>query len=195
MGMNHAIHGIVLAGGRSSRMGTDKALLPVGGVPLIRHICDSLAPLCRDIIVVVGSLHHNPYRALLDERTRFAEDRYPGSGPLAGLHAGLLHAADGYGFLVACDMPCVSPALFTQMAEKADGYQAVLCREQPFHALYHVNAADAAEAHLRDGRFKLLPFAESLRHRYVAAEDDSCFLNLNNPEEYERFMAGTKNSF
>jgi len=187
------IHGILLAGGRSSRMGTDKALLPVEGKPLIQHICENMLTLCENVTVVVASLQECRYAEALaagpHSRIRFAEDMFPGKGPLAGLHAGLSAMHDGgYGFVMACDMPYLSPALFRTMAGRLDGQaDAVLCAGQPFHAFYHKRAARAAEACLMQEKLRLQAFYEALHAVYVTPDDSGCFENLNTPAEYEAY--------
>jgi molybdopterin-guanine dinucleotide biosynthesis protein A len=112
------IHAIVLAGGRSSRMGTDKALLPIGGKPLLRRICDALAEHCEGVTVVLPHGEPSRYDGVLAPGTRIAIDLEAGLGPLAGLHAGLsaLPAGTDWAFVMACDMPVFAPELFRRMA-------------------------------------------------------------------------------
>ncbi|WP_052487747.1 molybdenum cofactor guanylyltransferase [Gordoniibacillus kamchatkensis] len=191
------IHGIVLAGGRSSRMGTDKALLPVNGKPLLRHIIDTIAPYCDGVTVVVPYGEPGRYRDLLPDGIGVTTDRTPGQGPLAGIHTGLLALPPGceYGFLMACDMPAFSAELFGRMtlALASGGNvpgapEAVLCPGQPFHALYRRSAAAVAERLLVEQRRKLSAFTDALRAVYVDPPRDDCFLNLNTPDDYAVFM-------
>jgi molybdopterin-guanine dinucleotide biosynthesis protein A len=192
--MKPAIHGIILAGGRSTRMGTDKALLPVhGGKPLLQHICDTLACVCAGVTVVVPGDEPHRYDGVLDASVRTVPDLFPGHGPLAGIHAGLLALPepDGYGFLMACDMPRFSPRLFAEMVtllKRGRSPDAVLCPDQPFHALYHKRVALIAEQCLQRGALKLTSFLNLLDTAYAALPGDDCFLNLNTPHDYEAFM-------
>jgi molybdopterin-guanine dinucleotide biosynthesis protein A len=189
------IHGIVLAGGRSSRMGTDKALLPVNGKPLLRHIVDTLALHCSGVTVVAPYGEPGRYRGLLPETVRFAHDHAPDQGPLAGIRAGLLALPDGceYGFVMACDMPIFSADLFERMTRElgreSGGPEAVLCAGQPFHALYRRSAAAAADNLLAQQRRKLSDFTAALQAVYVAPPESNCFLNLNTPADYAVFTA------
>ncbi|MFC0211755.1 molybdenum cofactor guanylyltransferase [Paenibacillus chartarius] len=193
------IHGIVLAGGRSSRMGTDKALLPIGGVPLLQRVVSGMALLCRGVTVIVPASEPDRYAALpLGPEVAFAADRYPDKGPLAGIHAGLLAmpAECDYALVMACDMPVLSEPLLRRMtAALADSPppEAVLCRGQPMHALYHRRAAGAAERLLAADRLRLSGLAEALRTRYVeppggAEAEAELFLNLNTPEELQAYL-------
>src|SRR5438128_12608886 len=90
---------VILAGGLSRRMGRDKAALPAGDGTLIEHIARRLAPVVEETIVAGASgRHHLPGTTMVD-------DRYPGLGPLAGIHAGLLVARSPLVWVVGCDYP------------------------------------------------------------------------------------------
>jgi molybdenum cofactor guanylyltransferase len=197
--MSGRIHGIVLAGGRSLRMGTDKARLPVYGKSLIRHICDTLETVCGELTVVVPFGESNRYNDVLDRSVRVATDHFPDKGPLAGIHAGLsaLPKEADYAFVTACDMPVFSIGLYERMLTRLSGWQdgagaqfpeAVLCPGQPFHAVYHRSAALTAEQLLLNDQRKLSAFTDQLRCDYVQPEADNCFLNLNSRADYEAFV-------
>lgn len=142
-------HSLILAGGRSSRMGTDKAMLPIDGEPLLARLAGQLLALSESVTIAAGSSERAAaYREALNgpllktgeelkadrldsnkglssdladgrERLSFVEDVYPGDGPLAGLHAGLSALPEGYVFVIACDMPAVSKPLLARLAEEA----------------------------------------------------------------------------
>ncbi|MFC4811834.1 molybdenum cofactor guanylyltransferase [Paenibacillus sp. GCM10023250] len=120
------VTGIILAGGRSSRMGRNKALLPVGGKPLLRHIAEAmLAAGLKRIVVACGPAEradeYGPLLAGLPVEVGFAADRFPDGGPLAGLHAALdALPAPGYGFATACDMPAISAPLLARLLRAAE---------------------------------------------------------------------------
>lgn len=105
--MNGLVTGIVLAGGRSSRMGCEKALLPVGTQLLIERVIEHLVPLV-DHMIVVG---HESNARLLAERLDPAvveavvTDCSPHEGPLMGVYTGLMHSQSPWNLLVPCDMP------------------------------------------------------------------------------------------
>lgn len=123
------VTGVVLAGGQSTRMGRDKALLPIAGKPLVRHLAERMAALgIRRLIVACGTeARGREYGALLQglagaDEIVTAADAYPGSGPLAGLHAALGAVPErGYAFVMACDMPTVSVGLFARLLQAAEG--------------------------------------------------------------------------
>jgi molybdopterin-guanine dinucleotide biosynthesis protein A len=114
---NREISAIVLAGGRSARMGTDKALLRVGREYLIQRIVRQLQAHFSEIIVTTGEAVR--YADLLDVSV-FA-DRLKDCGPLGGLYTGLLVATPEYSFVTACDMPFLKPQLVALLRAEIDG--------------------------------------------------------------------------
>ncbi|RAP74091.1 molybdenum cofactor guanylyltransferase [Paenibacillus montanisoli] len=201
------IQGVILAGGHSTRMGTDKALLPIGdhGTVLLRIIAEQMADLSIDrIIVSVGNREREEsYRQHLNglqSRVQFVHDRYPDCGPLAGLHASLSALPEpGYGFVMACDMPLLSPSLFRRMAETAAAATAkeaagkpdvIRTDGQPFHALYHSGIVDALAQRLERRDLRVMGLLGELDTVLLACEpeEEAAFINLNNPELYDQFL-------
>src|ERR1700719_1679834 len=104
--------GIILAGGRSQRMGTNKALLPLPGQAsetFLSHLVSTLAPLCAEVLVVARDPAQFADVILPD--TRIVFDEKPGGGPLMGLYSGLNAMQSTTALVVAVDMPFVQPAL------------------------------------------------------------------------------------
>ncbi|HEY6541030.1 MAG TPA: molybdenum cofactor guanylyltransferase [Ktedonobacteraceae bacterium] len=104
--------GIILAGGRSQRMGTNKALLPLPGQPsktFLSRLTSTLAPLCAEVLVVARDPAQFAGVAL--PATRLIFDEKPGGGPLMGLYSGLNAMQSPSALVVAVDMPFVQPAL------------------------------------------------------------------------------------
>lgn len=96
--------GIILAGGLSSRMGTNKALLELNGSAVLTHINNAIRPAVSRIVVAAGS-NEAIYSALGDKDFEFVKDVYPGKGPLAGLDAALSVSQTEWNLVSACDMP------------------------------------------------------------------------------------------
>src|SRR5512138_3186509 len=129
------VTGVVLVGGRSARMGSDKALLTVEGRPLYRIALDALrgAGLSRLLLAGGGRARFE------EEAVAVVEDVHPGSS-LGGLHAGLLSAGTGWIFALACDMPSPSPGLIRQLLSLREGFDVVIPgrdgRLEPLFAAY-----------------------------------------------------------
>lgn len=201
------IDGLIIAGGRSSRMGRDKALLSVGGLPLIAVLLERMAPHCGRIVIAAGDERRaREYRAAIapvlesgaiaERRVAFALDRYAGCGPLAGLHAGLSELKTGWALVMGSDMPNVSASLLARMrsaAASAGAAAAVVhAPGQPFHALYRASLAREAAERLERGDRRFMALLDRPDAVAVAPETDEereAFVNLNTPEAYEAYVA------
>ncbi len=184
---------VILAGGLSRRMGRDKAALPAGDGTLIEHLARRLAPVVDETIVAGGSGRDHPPGA------RIVPDQYPGLGPLAGIHAGLLAARYAHVWVVGCDLPDADPGLASLLRGLAGDYDAVVPRldgePQGVCALYDRALASRIEDLLNAGerRVKMLLAASNVRYvtpeelRVVDPELRS-FRNINTPAEYEAWL-------
>jgi len=185
--------GIVLAGGKSRRMGRDKACLPYGDSTLLAHVVEMVRSIAEPTFVVADIAD----KYVLPDRTVVVGDMFPSAGPLGGLITGLTLAPGTYHVVVACDMPRLNPAVLRLLMEKANGADGaipeVAGRLEPLCAVYHRRCADALRAQLDAGRLALHMAVESLALRRVGEDalrridpDLACFTNLNTPEEYRR---------
>ncbi len=193
-----AITAVILAGGRSRRLGRDKAVEPFDGEPLIRRVIRraSEAVSARKVVVVVS----DPERAAalpLDDHHLTAVDVFPDCGSLGGIYTGLDAATTEWSLVTACDMPFLSTPLLAHMAGLRDGVDAVVPlvdgRPEPTHALYNRRCLPAIEAKLRSGQLKISGFFDDVTVRYVLEDDIRnfdpillSFFNINRPEDLAR---------
>ena len=98
------ISAVILAGGQSRRLGRDKAVEPIGGLPLIRRVIERVEQVASEVLVVVADSSREG-ELPLDSRHRVVLDRYPGTGSLGGIFSGLEAASNPWAIAVACDMP------------------------------------------------------------------------------------------
>ncbi|BCU81163.1 putative molybdenum cofactor guanylyltransferase [Polycladomyces abyssicola] len=193
---------IVLAGGASSRMGTDKAMLPIEGVPVIRHIVEKLSPIGP---VMVVTNHPERYRWL---EVPMVKDREQGKGPLAGLHAGLSVSVSETNLVVACDMPFVSRrAAVWLLSRLGNAFACVPTlggRPHPLFAVYRKSCLSALARCLREGKLQVRRFLSEVPTRFVSLEEaglgeeaELCVWNMNRPEDYHQalHMAQAESSF
>jgi molybdopterin-guanine dinucleotide biosynthesis protein A len=176
----------ILAGGASSRMGTDKSQLPLEGQTFTERIAETLLKL-TDSVSVVGRASRLPSVA----------DVYPQWGALGGLHAALAACKREWAIVVACDLPFVTADLFSFLAEKRVDHESVVPvqedgRPQPLAALYRVDpclkrAAELIEA----GRRRPLDLLETVKTRWVSFAEitnldqaERFFVNINTPSDY-----------
>ena len=172
--------GVVLAGGRSSRMGSDKALLRVGGRRLIDLAVDALTPLCGEVLVAAGP------RVVADLTVRQIHDAGD-RGPLAGIVAALGEVSTDLAVVVAVDMPAVDVTLLADLARRWNGEPAVMPsaggRLQPLHAVYATAALarlqDCLQAGIRSPARALVDLGALI----VDVDDDAFARNLNLPSD------------
>ncbi len=175
--------GIVLCGGKSSRMGRDKAWLPWRGQPMIAHVVSILCPIVDELVVVASDALELPP---LDARV--VRDREPALGPLAGIREGLEQIRADFAFVTGTDAPFLSPAFVTALlsygcaaAPELDGHVQTLA------AVYPRNALDQIGAMLEEGRARPLQLLEKLGYRKLCAgelPDPQSVRGFNTPVEY-----------
>ena len=194
-----SVTGIILAGGRSRRLGRDKAVEPFDGQPLIRRVIERVAPLTGEIVVVVADAARG--QALpLDAEHRVAVDIYPDGGSLGGIFSGLSAAANDWGLVVACDMPFLNVPLLEYMLGLRDDCDAVVPQPgafpEPTHALYSRACLPHIEARLQASNLKISGFFDDVRVRYLDEGEVRrldpellSFFNVNSPEDLARAHA------
>ncbi|HWB61345.1 MAG TPA: molybdenum cofactor guanylyltransferase [Chthoniobacteraceae bacterium] len=186
----------LLAGGKSSRMGRDKAQVEIDGVPLWRRQLETLRRVGADEILVSGP------RELRDEidGVRVIADEVENCGPLSGIHALLGAAAHPFVLVLAIDMPAMAPEYLGRLAAFAfaNGSGAVSEYEgcfEPLAAIYPAKARAVAAAALRGGDYSLQKFvAECVKQKLVAPlevapGEAGFFENLNTPIQLAKFSA------
>lgn len=165
-----AVTGVVLAGGRSSRMGANKALLEVGGVRLIDGAVATLRAIFPEVLLIAND--PEPYVSL---GLPIFPDLLPGKGPLGGLYTAVSAARHPWAFCLACDMPFANPTLIRYLASLAEGFDVVVPRTpegvQPLHALYGKTCLPAMRRHLDEDRLKIDQVYDGLRVRYVEEDE------------------------
>jgi len=177
---------VLLAGGKSSRMGRDKSTLIVDGVPLWRRQLSVLRATGAAEVFISGNVD-GPYT---DEGIEIVEDTRSESGPLGGIASALRRCGDEWLLVLAVDMPAMTPDFLcslTDAARKGAGFVPVTDRIQPLAALYPCAALEIAEKLLRDGRQKMGCFVDELSARSLVRRIDvpsaqwPLFTNWNRP--------------
>jgi molybdopterin-guanine dinucleotide biosynthesis protein A len=182
---------IILSGGKSSRMGTNKALLKINEKTNIERIRDRLKPHFDDIILVTNNSEDYQFLGL-----KMINDLYPGMGPLAGVHAGLNASDYEVNVIVACDMPFVSGELAEILATKLGNYDAVVPvihgMQHPLFSVFKKGMAATFENCIRGERLRMKHLLDHVNTLYVTEKDlpgfndlEHIFFNMNNPEEYQ----------
>ena len=189
----------VLAGGKSTRMGRDKALLPLvaDGAPMLALVLERLSIVADDLLIVAAD--HQRFAGF---GARTVVDELPGAGALGGIHAAIAAAAHDHCLVVACDMPFLSPPLLEQMAREPRDYDVLVPRlpgesrqggkglvYQTLHAIYGKRCLRAIEARIASGNRQVIGFFDIVRVRTIDADEVRrldpllrSFFNANTPE-------------
>ena len=194
------IAGIVLAGGRSTRMGTDKASLVLDGRTLLQRTVDALSQVVTEIVVVRAEGQQLPALSSPSPIT-VVEDSLDDQGPLVGIAEGLRAVSCDVALVTACDMPFLRPQLLRMLVERASvGRRFVvpmyLDRPQPLCSAFRRDALEVIDAQIAAGERKIMAVARELDvdrvspgHWTAADPDGRSFENVNTPEEFEAALA------
>lgn len=187
---------VILAGGKSSRMGFDKQFLKIQEKRLIDIISKKLKAEFDEIIIVTNKKEEyagGNYRAICDE--------IPGQGPLSGIHAGLRAASSKYVYFIACDMPDLNLQYIRRMKQKLKDSQKDGCicelnsKIEPFNSFYSKKVIGNIERALQDGVRSVHRLSKTL-DLVVIQEDEvqkydrplSMFSNLNTKEDLKEYL-------
>ena len=176
---------IILAGGKSTRMGQDKSFLKLGEGTLIEYIINKTAHFgFKELLIVTNKREKYSF---LD--VRIVEDFYPGWGPLAGIHAGLVNSKWDYNFVLPCDMPFFPINFIGDLQKNIGKYQAIVPimgrKFQPLAAIYHRSCIKPIEKLLNNGENQVIKLYDLVDTCYLEmAEDNIGFININTPEDF-----------
>lgn len=184
----------VIAGGKSSRMGTDKSFVPLLGRPMIEHVLARVADLGQSETLLVTNRPADYAHLGLPMVT----DVVPDKGSLGGIYTALYHSRSAYTLAVACDMPFLNSGLLRYMiglhSETGGPYDVIVARVEDYpealHAIYGKACLDPIRARIDADRLKIIGFYDQVRVRYLDPEEYSrfdpqglSFRNVNTPDE------------
>lgn len=193
---------IILAGGRSSRMGTDKALLPLTNTPhstFLAHLAATLSSLCDELLLVARDEEQAARYSVAVAGIRIVTDKVPDYGPLMGIYSGLSAMQAARALIVAVDMPFVQPAIVSLLLTRAstlaitvpvvNTVPQVLCAVYPRALLPQIETSIAQGR--RDPRSLLasapVQYIDEAQLRAVDPQLRS-FINVNTPEEWRESL-------
>jgi molybdopterin-guanine dinucleotide biosynthesis protein A len=182
----------ILAGGKSSRMGADKAFLELGGRTLLARALELAKTVAAQVQLVGDKAKFAPFGTVV-------EDIYPGRGPLGGIHAALMSTTTDFNLMLAVDLPFIGPQFLMYLLSEAQRTKAVVTVArtgggfQPLCAVYRKEFADVAEQALQAGNNKIDSLFRRVNTRVIDEEelakagfDIRIFQNLNTPEDWDR---------
>ena len=189
--------GIVLCGGKSTRMGTSKALLPFGSETMLQRVVRILGEVVAPMVIVAAADQGLP---ALPRDVIVTRDENEGRGPLEGLRAGLkaLPANVDAAYVTSCDVPLLVPGFVHQILDLAEGYDIAVMEidgfTHPLSAVYRRSALPHVERLLAENRLRPVFLFEAVKTRRVhpnemtADPDLRTLRNLNTREDYARAL-------
>lgn len=182
------VTGIILAGGKSSRMGSDKGMQKLFGKPLVSYAIEGLCGLCDDIIISSSSAEYAGfgYKVVADE--------FPGIGPMGGIYSALRQSETNSNLVLSCDMPFVSKELLLFILQNSSGYKVAVPWQgnrhyEPLCGFYNLTVLDQMRAYIQKGNYKLPDLFEeiSINRLIINSEldfyQDNLFLNVNSKHD------------
>ncbi len=187
------ITGIILAGGRSSRMGKDKGLCSFRDKPLVSYAIEILKPLCGELMI---SANHFPEK-YAEFRLPVVADEVKEIGPMGGIYTCLKKSKTQYNLILSCDTPFVNTDVFRLLLHEVENFQVVCPAHEtfllePLNAYYNTNVLGDMEEAIRKKEYKMMQFFKRIRFKSVNIDNrlpffnDYLFLNLNTPEDMKK---------
>ncbi len=188
------ISGVLLAGGKSRRMGQDKRNLMISGKSLFNHVLHVLESVFSEIIIVVDTI--SPVVAEINHRV--VTDLIPEKGSAGGLYTGLTYSSHRQVFAVACDMPFLNPAVIKGICDRSDSTDVTMVKLSnglhPMHSVYSKQCIPVLRRMIEDGQLRIqdLLLQKNLKTTVLGQEvvqeidpQFQSFLNVNTPADLE----------
>jgi len=186
---------IILAGGKSSRLGRSKALQAIGGKSLIQWVIDHLAILSTEIIIATAHGETIPCSSAV--RIKTVADIYPGKGPLVGIYSGLIASSSSRAIVVSCDTPFLSAGLLEYMTQICSTFDVVVPRIknklEPLCAVYSKNCLGSIQGLLEQDELRIRKLFSMVKVKYVEEDEINrfdpehlSFFNINNQDDLDR---------
>ncbi len=174
------ITGIILAGGKSSRIGFDKGFINLNGKPFIVHIIEAMKPLVNNIIIVSDNTDYDKFGY------QIVNDLIKNFGPVAGLYSGLSNSKTEYNLVLSCDVPLIKTFILEQLIDRFDiDYDMIQLQSEnksmPLIAIYKTHCLHTFEAQLNKNEKRLRIAVEQLKHKTITidSECDQYVKNIN----------------
>ncbi len=181
-----AVTGIIMAGGKSSRMGTDKGLLHFDGKPMVQHVIEAVASVTKQLIVVANNPEYERFGWPVEA------DRISNCGPLGGIYTGLLASTTAKNIVVACDLPFINEGLLRYLIDESEGADVAISTHhqhiEPLVGVYHKSCITPFEKALKAQQLKLTEVFRSIELKQVPVHQcsfysEQLFRNINTKEE------------
>ncbi|MGQ9798573.1 MAG: molybdenum cofactor guanylyltransferase [Ignavibacterium sp.] len=191
--MYNDITGVILSGGKSSRMGVNKSFLKLGNQTIIERIVDLMKSIFSEVIIITNT--PDEYKFL---NLPLYEDIYKWKGPLAGIHSALVHSKTDKVFVISCDVPLMSREMIEYIINYKSDKPIVFCEaagyHQPLVGIYSKSILNAVEKFISNEELNNKSFhkfltnidAEIIHPEKLDFYKDELFFNVNRPEDFEQ---------
>jgi len=189
--MRQDVTAIILAGGKSSRMGKDKGLMELNGQKLVNRVLNVVQQVCKNVFIISNQPGYE------NLNTPVYGDILKHKGPIGGLHAGLTYSNTPYNLLLACDMPHISTDLLKYLLKNLDGDEDAVvpqhrAQPEPLCAIYSKSCLQELENLINANQLKMQEALTCLNVKYVAIDNtlpfysSQLFMNINTLNEFEK---------
>ncbi len=184
---------IILAGGKSRRMGKDKSILPINGMPAIKHIFAQLESHFDQIIVSSNNIAEHSFPGV-----KVVKDEVTGKGPLMGIVSALRVSRNDVNFVIACDIPEVDMSFVRKIVRESRGFDAVIpqtgqSKYEPLFAVYRKSTLAAIDESIISGNYKILEPLKKCDVHYIDLSHGGQLKNLNTMNDYLQFVKDKSN--
>jgi len=179
---------IILAGGKSTRMGHDKAFLPIGKKSVIESVYQSLSEIFDDVIVAASRENRGQFQGM-----KSVSDKIAGQGPLMGIVTGLEASDSEVNFITACDIPEINIPLIYDLFAYSEDYDIVVPSfeedfKEPLFGIYRKSVIPAAERMLSEHRRSVDSIFSSVNTKILSVNNSGWYVNLNTREDYKKYL-------
>jgi molybdopterin-guanine dinucleotide biosynthesis protein A len=196
LALKKGITGIILSGGKSIRMGENKAFIEIEGMPIIKRIHSLFERIFEEIIIVTNE--EELYRTL---NAKICSDLFQNGGVIGGLYTGLFFSSLPYSFCVASDMPLLKESVIEYLIRNMEDYDVVVPRTkdglQPLHAIYSKQCLDPIKIIIAQKKHRIIDLYEMVRtkiieeYEFISLDPErESFININTPDELLRIKKG-----
>ena len=184
------ITGIVLAGGRSRRMGTDKSLMKLNGKSLIEYSIDALKPLCNNVVISSNNFIYN------FTGCEVWPDELPDQAPIIGIYSCIKRSETNINIILSCDMPLMSTSFLEYLLANSDNHDITVPIHgdgfiEPLCGIYKQSSIGVLKEFIDKGNFRLNECIRAVSHRLVSVNPElpifslNMFSNINTPDDFD----------
>lgn len=188
------ITGIVLAGGRSRRMGTDKSLMMLNGKSMIEYSIDALKPLCHKIVISSNNFSYD------FTGCEVWPDELPDQAPIVGIYSCLKRSKTDINIILSCDMPLMSTSVLEFLLSNSSNHDINVPMHgdgfiEPLCGIYKKSSMEILKEFIDNGNFRLNECIRATSHHLISIESEfpilseNMFLNINTPDDFNDLIS------